>query len=165
MFASCQDDVLQVSMGDVVIALSGAKAGSSGGRDGLVAEMLLTLPWRAVVLFRHLFHARFRSNSRDSAMEADCWKHYMATWIQKDRESDLLSSFRPILQSSVVMKWLERLCLGPRPELALLSRAPLWEFRPGLSAAQLAIAAQLAARASLNHTSRSVSSADEPSAG
>ena len=66
----------------------------------------------------------------------------MATWIRKDTESDQLTSYRPIMQSSVVAKWLERLCLGPRPELSLLHRAPLWGFRPGLSASMLALTVQ-----------------------
>ena len=156
--------VLRPSFGEVVIALSGAKCGSSGGRDGLVAEMLLSLPWKVVILFWHLFNARFRHNwemclSNDESQDAagcdgaaDIWREYMAAWIRKDRESDLLSSFRPIMQSSVVTKWIGRLCLGPRPEVVLLSRAPLWGFRPRLCAARLAIAAQFVIHGMLNYT-------------
>ena len=44
--------------------------------------------------------------------------------------------------SSVTFKWLERLCLGIAPEMALLPHAPLWRFRPGLCASRLALAMQ-----------------------
>ena len=61
------------------------------------------------------------------------------------------------MQSSVIAKWLERLCLGPRPELAILHRAPLWGFRLGLCAARLVVAAQCAIHAMLNFSSFSAS--------
>ena len=154
----------QPSFGEVVLALSGAKPGSSGGTDHVVAEMLHALPWQAVTFLYGLFCARLRLASHADCEEDDAWREYLATWIRKDRESDLLSSFRPIVQSSVFTKWLERICLGPRPERALLPRFPLWGFRPGLAAAQLALTVQFAIHAALTFESRSASSGGNPCA-
>ena len=59
------------------------------------------------------------------------------------------------MQSNVFTKWLERICLGPRPGRLLLSKFPLWGFWPGLSASQLALALQFSLHASLSFASRS----------
>ena len=98
--------------------------------------MLHVLPWQAVTLLYGLVCLHFHSMGSRDDNDVDAWREHSATWIQKDRESELLTSFRPIVQSSVFCKWLERICLGPRPERALLPRFPLWGFRPGLAAAQ-----------------------------
>ena len=145
------DGYFQPSLGEVVLAMSGARAGSSGGLDQVAPEMLHCLPWALVLLLHGLFAERFRSILQRSR-EQDAWKTYLATWIRKDKETDLLTSFRPIVQSSVMLKWLERLCLGYRPEQSLLPCCPLWGFRPYLSAALLALTAQLAIHVSLAFT-------------
>ena len=90
-----------------------------------MGEMLQNLPWHMMVLVHAVFRKRLL---RNVAMEpvvtadasADGWRHYVATWIRKDTESDELGSFRPLMQSSTLAKWLERVCLGPLPMAGML---------------------------------------------
>ena len=154
-FNSSSVTSLWVTGTDVSTALALARPGTSGGLDLVVAEMLHTFPWHVVVFFHRLFSERCRLHRDFDAGSKDVWRHYLASWIRKDRESYQLSSFRPIVQSSVFAKWLERICLGPHAERLLLSKFPLWGFRPGLAACQLALASQLALHTALAFASRS----------
>ena len=127
------------SLGEMVCALASAKPGSAGGMDGVVADMLHVLPLSVVEVIRSVFNSRF-ADSIHGPVRVDSWRQFLATWIRKDQESDLLASFRPIVQSSVFFKWIERGILGDNPERLLLHRMSMWAFRPGISCAMLAVA-------------------------
>lgn len=137
-----------LDMGEVVAALSMTKPGSAGGLDGPVGDMLLLLPWPVVCLVRRIFNQRMAGEAA-GPITPDAWREFLATWIRKDRESDLLTSFRPIVQASVFCKWLERCITGPTPERQLLSRMPMWAFRPGASCDMLVLTVVGAVRSQL----------------
>ena len=139
-------------MGEVVVAFSGGKHRTAGGLDGPVNEMLHALPWAFVGLVRSVFNRRFRCDM-EGRIPADAWRTFLATWIRKDSESDLLASFRPIMQSSVFLKWIERILLGPAPMQLIVHRVPLWGFRPRLSSSMLCFATAAAVKSLLQFNS------------
>ena len=139
---------VRCSVGSVVLALSGGKPGAAGGIDGPVNEMLHVLPWTFVCFLQKVFLRRFQCDMEGYLLR-DAWRTFSAAWIRKDAEGDLLTSFRPIMQSSVLLKCIERVLLGPCPMHLLLHRAPLWGFRPRISSAMLCFAASVAIKSLL----------------
>ena len=93
---------LQVTLGEVVSGLGGAKCGSGAGSDGVVAEMLQLLPFSAVCVVQSMLNARFCSVG--GAHVDDPLRVFLTTWIRKDTESDTLASHRPIMSSSSLLK-------------------------------------------------------------
>ena len=145
LFDAAGGRVVLASLGEVVLALAGAGSGAAGGLDGPVNEMLHVLPWSFVCFLHDVFNRRFRADLEGYRAE-DAWRTFVATWIRKDAESDLLGSFRPIMQSSVLLKCIERVILGPSPMQLLVHRAPLWGFRPRMSSAMLCSATAAAVK-------------------
>ena len=148
LFSKADGRAAFVSIGDVVVSLSAGGRGSAGGPDGPVNEMLHCLPWPFVSFLRDVFNRRFQADL-EAFLHKDDWRMFTATWIRKDSDSDLLSSFRPIMQSSVMLKCVERLLVGPAPMQLILHRAPLWGFRPRMSSSMLCNATSAAVKSLL----------------
>ena len=127
LFRTAGNRTVCASVGEVVVAVAGGGAGAVGGLDGPVNEMLQVMPWSFVCFLCDVFNRRFQTELA-GYRDPDAWRTFLATWIRKDTESDLLSSFRPIMQSSVLLKCIERLLVEPAPMQLLLGRAPFWGF-------------------------------------
>ena len=150
LFGDAANRPVKCTLGEVVLALASAKHQSAGGPDGPVAEMLHVLPLSLVRFVRNMFNARFALDCQ-GCLRLDAWRCMVADWIRKDDESDLLGSFRPIMRSSVFLKWIERVLMGPGAVYCLLHRAPLWGFRPRLSSSMLCMATSNAVRSLLQY--------------
>ena len=141
----------QACLGSVVLALALASRGTSGGSDGVVNEMLQTLPWTLVVVIAAVFNARF-NNHRTSQPEHDIWRRFLVRWIKKDSESRTFGSLRPIVRASCFWKWLERVLLPPDAMDRLCRLFPVWGFRPGLNCDMMTLAFTALLQASMRWT-------------